>query len=332
MTRPGQYVLVALALTAALWPAALAHAESGTDTANVTLGNEAWYTFPDCPVAGVCLPSMASSYPADTLHVAVSGGRETARTYLALAAAPLPSGSTITGGDLLLPLDTTTANNGSLNPELSDLVVCTTSSSITPTSASTATPPAVNCLAKAIAKIVGTPATALDVNLAPLATALNQPHTNLVLMAGDISKTNANYHVVFSSNRRPSPPVAPPSLTLTYRSAPQPASPSASGSSGPQPSPGEPQTTGALPASTSLNPGSPPVPPSLGLTPPQVAVQAPALPSQGSPAVVPLGGAGAPITPSADSQQRIYDYPAVFLLPLVLVAGVVGLGRQLTRL
>ncbi|MCU1586873.1 MAG: hypothetical protein JWN31_366, partial [Frankiales bacterium] len=35
--------------------------------------------------------------------------------------------------------------------------------------------------------------------------------------------------------------------------------------------------------------------------------------------------------PLSGAQARVFDYPAVFLVPLILLAGWFGFGRQLTR-
>jgi hypothetical protein len=324
-TSHARLTAVAVAVTAATTALCFttpAHADGAQRTASVAFDTESWYSVPICPQPAACLPSTADTYPADTLHVAVTAGDESARTYLALPSDAVPPGSTLTGGNLKLPLDTLTAGSGSSAPDLANLQVCTTTAAVPITSGSTAPPPAASCVHHALAKIVGTPASELDVNLTPILATLNQPHTSLVLTAADIGMPNANWHVVFSSDTRSSPPVAPPSLTLTYLAA-------TTSSSGPLLSaPTVPPAYDSPPGTTAIEAA----PPLLNGAPTQASVPNPTTaPAALGPAPVTLGGNVRAVTPLGNAQTKVFDYPAVFLLPLVLLAGVFGFGRQLTR-
>src|SRR5205823_10646462 len=79
-------------------------------------------------------------YPEDTLHVSVTAGQETARTYIAFY---LPA-SNLTGGTLTLPLDTS-PSDGSVAPDTADLTACLVTHSFKPVRGSLETPPPANC-------------------------------------------------------------------------------------------------------------------------------------------------------------------------------------------
>ncbi|MBW3661722.1 MAG: hypothetical protein KY469_01375 [Actinobacteria bacterium] len=98
---------------------------------------EAWYrgnlTEADEPLCILPCPELAvpeSPQAEDTLHVGVSAGRETARTYFSLDLSGLASGSTLTGGTVRLPV--AGADAGTTSPELADLIACAVDSFVHP--------------------------------------------------------------------------------------------------------------------------------------------------------------------------------------------------------
>src|SRR5439155_14439957 len=119
-------------------PAAAAQGSAPT----VFMSTEAWYDeTPPCVSLIDCSAAPAATpYPEDTLHVSVTAGQETARTYVAFY---LPA-SNLTGGTLTLPLDTS-SSDGSVAPDTADLTACVVTHSFKPVRGSLETPPPANC-------------------------------------------------------------------------------------------------------------------------------------------------------------------------------------------
>lgn len=135
MRHSGTRLGVVLSLTVAFGlVVATSAAAAGT---KVSMQNEAWYETspaddpdegdPTCTLPTGCAPPPNSpagaAFPADTLQVAISGGRETARTFLALDKSGLPKGKVATGGTLTMPILTDQAS-GSVVPEQAKLRAC----------------------------------------------------------------------------------------------------------------------------------------------------------------------------------------------------------------
>ena len=77
---------------------------------------QAWYAqAPPCAAIDCSIVPLVTPYPEDTLHVSISGGQETARTYLAFPLT-VPAHSRLVGGELVLPIDADPAH-GSVTPE-----------------------------------------------------------------------------------------------------------------------------------------------------------------------------------------------------------------------
>lgn len=105
----------------------------------VTPRAEAWYrstlgisvgNSPTCDTPVGCGPAVPpevqsppSQYPADTLHVGLTGGFEDARTYVTLDFSTLDPGADILGGTLSLPIDET-PESGTVAPELAEIRAC----------------------------------------------------------------------------------------------------------------------------------------------------------------------------------------------------------------
>src|SRR5438874_13780058 len=93
-------------------------------TITLTMSTEAWYQEPppcvsliDCSAA-----PAAGPYPQDTVQVSVTGGQETARTYLAFRLL-VPFGASLLAGTLSLPVD---QDPGSppVQPDHADMPAC----------------------------------------------------------------------------------------------------------------------------------------------------------------------------------------------------------------
>lgn len=115
-------------------------AAGDSGTASAATSAEAWYTTtgeceapaecspPSTPVPApapspVPAPAPSSPYPEDTLHTAISAGRPSAATYVALDTSAIPPGSVLTGGTMTLPLDSK-PGDGSISPDKAKLQVC----------------------------------------------------------------------------------------------------------------------------------------------------------------------------------------------------------------
>jgi hypothetical protein len=292
----------------------LAHA--GTETSTVNPGVEAWYQpNPTCtsPLgciglgtlpAGPPAPIPLTAYPAGSMHVAVDGGQETARTYLSFS---LPLFDvTLTGASLDIPLDLAQAD-GSVTPDVAQIQVCSFQGGLTAANGSIDTPPTASCAASAKASYVPTSTPHLHADLTPLLGALSSG-AGLVLLpdAASVAPTDT-WHVVFSAHDRADAAKTPPAaMTVTLT---------------PVETPDLDEPTVTPPVSTGVAPpplGSVSVPPPVG---------APQQPTVNNPAPqVPVQA-----LPQARTITVGYAYPIVWLLPLAFLLAVPVVARSLTR-
>lgn len=288
----------------------IAHAADAAHQ-TVTPSVEAWFRpNPTCQLATGCvgtdsLPTQppttvpSTPFPTGSLHVAVSGGEETARTYLSFTL-PLFD-ATLTAASLDVPLDTAPAD-GSVSPERSEVRVCSFQGPLTAANGSVDNPPTADCTHRAEATYVSTATPKLHVDLTPLLSALSSG-AGLVLLPGATAQTDA-WHVVFSAHDRTDAAKTPPA-TMTVTLAPT-TKPTLQGHS------------------RAVQPPSANPPSALGtVTVPGVPAEAPQAPTVANPA------------PQAVPQARMvtvgYAYPAVWLLPLALLLTVPIVARTLTR-
>lgn len=321
----GWYALPLVLTGAALAPGALAvqsagaSASGGTSTARetvVALGAEAWYSSPKLCIASICLPipsPFPQVYPAGTLHIGAAGGSESARSYLALRR-PLPPSTSISGGTLRLPLDTSPLD-GSLAPDLAKVEACTTTTPIKAVEAATTPPPPVDCQGAPVSHLIGTPAVELDIDLKPIAARLEKRGTSLALLP--VLSLGATFDVTVSADTRPKGSATTPVLILDNATTD-----GAAAGSPPTPAPSNPAPS---PSGTSAASDSGPAPSiaAPGLAPPPRASEAP-----GEAASEPVI---APRLVALPSRARGFDYPVVFLVPLLVLAALLVFGRQLTR-
>ena len=190
----------------------IAHAE--TENQTVTPSVEAWYQpNPTCalPVGCVGLGSLPvqppvappaeipfTLFPAGSMHVAVDGGQETARSYLSFS---LPLFDvTLTAASLDIPLDLAQAD-GSITPESAQLQVCSFQGSITAANGSIEAPPTAACTKSAKASYVPTGTPRLHADLTPLLGDLAAGAGLVLLPDAAVAQTDA-WHVVFSAHDR----------------------------------------------------------------------------------------------------------------------------------
>ena len=324
---------VPLAFAALLLPASQAGADSSVKT---PVSAEAWYRplpvplpdLPCAPAAGCVVPPVvlpaANPYPAQTLHVGASGGAEEARTYVSLDTASLPFGVEVAGGTLVLPvLADPTA--GTLAPETAEIQVCPATAAVQDgVEGSVGGAPGVDCTTASTAKFSpasgATPAK-FTVDLKPFAAGIAAGISSFgvlpVVEAGDA----ATWHVAFSRrDREGGAPIAAELLVAGSDSGEDvgtdlpPVVDAGSGDSGEPPS----FDTGSLGSGTT---------PDLGIdSPPLTAPQTPLAPE-----VSPEVPAPDTVVPVAAEFDGPLEYTPLFLLPLLLAAGVFWVGRAYTR-
>ena len=175
---------------------------------------ESWYnTTPACVSLVDCstLPPV-TPYPEDTLHVATSGGEETAGTYLSFAPA-LPLGAVIQGGTLTLPVDTE-PSHGSASPETARIIACLTTPEFDETRGSFEKPPDADCEVRKSA-LYSEKRALFEVELSRFAAHWTVGEVALALLPSEQSAEGANtWRVVFpasesDSNASPGPEPSP---------------------------------------------------------------------------------------------------------------------------
>jgi hypothetical protein len=318
MNKTVRFVTAAFVLgSASIGFVPIAQAETSTQT--VSPSTEAWYQpNPTCglPVGCVGLGSLpaplpvappaevpTSPYPAGSMHVAVEGGQETARSYLALS---LPIFDVVLKGAVLdVPLDVAQAD-GSVAPDTAKVAVCTFSGSITAANGSIETPPAADCGNAVPASYVATPQPHLHADLGKMLASLSAG-AGLALLpdASKVAPTDA-WHVTFSSHDRADAAKTPPA-SLTITTEPMPETPEVEVPE----APAAPTTTVEQPATTDFPPLAP-------TTEVPTGTQQPTTPQP-------------QFQPQATTVTVGYAYPTVWLLPLAFLIVIPLVARALTR-
>jgi hypothetical protein len=281
-------------------------------TATVGDTAEAWYAASPvdlCTTPLGCPPPQlpSSPYPADTLHVGIAGGQETARTYVVPNLLALPLGATLTDGTMTLPV-ATDSQAGTVGADSAKILACLATKPVTDgAQGSTEAPPDVDCKTSAALKY-DAKKSVFTADLAPLIAAWSkgapQFGIGLVPDTGKAQPSDA-WHVTFNGRKR-----AGKHITSTIAFTPPP--PIAQTTTAPQP------TTPAVPPSVSNN-----TTPNV-LLPPTQTQQPPAAAPQVAPSQQPLAQQPVALT-------REFQYPMAFLMPLALLAGAVFFVRLFTR-
>lgn len=293
-------------------------AQAATDTV-LTPTTEGWYQpNPSCASPLGCQPPptqppSTSPYPARSMHIGLSAGQETARSYLGL---PLTGViGTATAATLTVPLDTT-QGGGSTSPELAKIQVCLTTAALTAVDGSFDAPPKTECTATAAVAYVATPEPHLQADLAPLLNAL--PTATGIVLLPDATKAapTDSWRVVFSAHDRTDSAKTPPAaVTLTLQNLPANAP-----ITGPVFTPADKSNSGFAAVDPPAGTGFAPLP---SINPP---VTATAVPAVEPPTTINT-------TPLTQPQTVTfgYAYPGVWLLPLVFLILVPTIGQALTK-
>jgi hypothetical protein len=274
---------------------------------------EAWYSAPSgslcLPLVG-CLPlplplTLPSplSFPAGTLHVGVTLGSESARSYV-VPSLPVDAANLPSSGTLVLPVDSSPLA-GTLDLGSSRIQACLTTGRApaqpAAKAASAGSPPSIDCK-------VSTPARydaaikAFRVDLTPfLATWRHgRPEHGIALVPGLSGGDRlAEWQVAFDGKGSTSPTIY--SLLAN------------TGAGGPTATPTPSANTTTPPAASS---------------PPTITVPLPGvggvLPPVAPPAIAPPAQAVYLVSPTR------FRYPAIFIAPLAILAGVIFFGRLFT--
>lgn len=302
---------------------------------------EAWYASTpvvNCASPVGCppvAPPATNSYPANTLHVGVSNGQETARSYVQPDLSGIPISQMAISGTMSLPL-ATIAGSGNSNTSSASLEACLATAAFPDgVQGSTGAEPKIDCSVHAKVK-VGKKAFTLD--LTPFLAAWNAglPEYGIALIP-DLTGASplTSWQVAFNGRKLKGATHISSALTLTSAgssgttpggtftgsSGTGPSASAGSGLSLPSGSTGSSAATG-LPASSSLN---------LGTLPNSAAG---ALPTTSGQAPVLAGPASARPTIQAGGPQLIrnagFQYPEAMLLPLAFLVGLVLVVKLLT--
>jgi hypothetical protein len=284
----------------------VAHSAAGPATESPQITTAAWFQ-PDplCSTPLGCgaipLPAL-SPYPKGTYHVGAALGRQTARAFIGVSLTK--RAQTARGGTLSIPLDTNPAD-GSVAPSTAAINVCVIYQSLTSVEGAFVGAPTPNCLPAAPAKYVAKPAPHLVADLAPLGGKLGGVR-GFALLPASASPTSA-WHVVFKLPTDAAPKSELPKLTLLIgnKAAAHPAKP--------QPSAHHHNGAGSSGEAVPAGP-APELPPAVTST----------QPGNPDPVVAPTRTAGHYVTIG-------YQYPEIWLLPLVLIVLVPFTIRAMTR-
>jgi hypothetical protein len=259
------------------------------------------------PVAPPTAPPPASPYPSGTLHIGWASATETARAYLSF---PLTGVGRVSAATLDVPLDTAPAD-GDTQSSTAKVQACLVSGDIVKVEGSFLQPPAVSCKQHATLVYKDTPAPHLTGDLTPLLSGLADA-SGIALLPDALANTGTDaWRVVLSAHDRVDAAKTPP-VTLTVTSDDVEDVTTFDASPPPVASPDLDGAVATPDLGTALAPG-----PSL---PEAVAVPPPTTTQPVSNAV-----------PQASTVRFGFQYPAVFLLPLVMLVLVPLAARALTR-
>lgn len=281
-------------------------------TATVADSAEAWYASSPIDICSTplgCPPAQVptSPYPANTLHVGVAGGQETARTYLAPNLLTLPFGATFVSGTMTLPV-TTDNSAGTTSPDTAKIQACLAAAPIADgTEGSTQAPPKTDCKTSAPLKYDAKKAVfTLDLSKFLTAWSHGTPELGLALLPASAGPTDA-WHVSFNGKKFSGAHIG---STIVYTPPPPITNPVG-------------QTTAPPPVTPPATTPVPQTPPSVSLPAPTTATAPVSPPQVATPTAAP------PVQQVALSQQ--FQYPLAFLLPIALLAGGVFFIRLFTR-
>jgi hypothetical protein len=317
--------------TAVLWAPVAHPAES--KKVEIETAVEAWYHTADdtvlpSPAPVPVAPEPANPYAEDTLHVAIAGGQEEARTYITLDLADLPTPFELGEAILTLPID---PNDGSLNADTSRVQVCLSDLSAKSQEGSFESPPKPDCKTSAPASYFKEPFPHLRADITDFGDDL--AFSGLAILPTDRAKEKQDtWHVAFYGKKNKAKEAKPITAKLTILPAEDPfdldgptAPPLDGGSTG--------ETGGGEAPSFDSGGGSI----DLGF---QDSASGPSLdpaePAQNEPAPEPVEPGDDPevaAAPELDLTTNEVEpaYTIVWALPLLLLALSLYLGPALTR-
>lgn len=292
----------------------LASANTAPTSSTVGVRSEAWYDLPaTCTLPTGCVP-LPNVLPADTLHVGVIAGVTTSVSALLLDRSNLPPGATLAGGTLALPVDPAVSDL-SFMPETAGFKACLLTAPFTAGEGLTTSPPSGDCNVSNPATYEASPTPRFTLDLAPflVAWSAGSPDDGLLLEPFATAATDhATWQVAFfGSSNATAAATSKITASVDYVISALPASP---------PPPATPPTSPVSTPDTSTS------------TTTSDTVRA-ALPAPGAAAPTPVvAPAGTPTTSStAGFAGNGYAYPAIWLLPIALIAGCAWIGRLLTK-
>jgi len=314
------YLLIGL-LAQSLLAGATAQTEE-RETITVTIFKGAWFARaePCLSVIDCAALPPASPYPEGTLHVALSGGEETARSYIALSFI-LPLDAELTGGSLELPVDTDPAH-GSVAPETADLIACLADRKFKPVRGSLEKPPPTKCAVRRGA-IYNEEKTAFVVDLDRFVDEWDGGIAALALRPSDSALAGTeSWHVVFPADEKAASDAPIIEATLVYT---VPADATGGFDFGSEP---EPEPVDSDPGSVSSF-----TPPSFDTAAGPPIAQAEPVPS--SPPVASQPVDAQPVSAVSASTAGFagegFAYPIIWAFPLILLVGYGLIGRALTK-
>jgi hypothetical protein len=275
---------------------------------------EAWYAVPSgslcLPIIG-CLPvplPLPSGYPAGTLHVGLTAGKESARAYVVPAATGAVKRGVVAGGSLILPIDSSPlAGTAGLSSAKIDacLTIGTLPAHATASAALSGIPPKADCHVSARA-VYDKSSDDFSVDLSRFAARWQRgaPYRGIALVpvASGVGLLD-NWQVAFDGKGSKAAAVVH-SLIADV----------------PSHGPG----AGSLPTA-SASPATQPA----SATPPGIAFPAPGTQTEVPPVSPPQ------VAPTAQAsvyliRSKRFRYPAIFIAPLAILAGVIFFGRLFT--
>ena len=317
MIRARKLLVVSLAATASVISIGALRGAKADTPGSVGDSAEAWYdssqaTICSSPVGCPPITLPTDSYPANTLHIGVTAGNETARTYLMPDLSSYLGGPLPVSGTMTLPL-ATASGNGNSNDSAATIEACL-ATGVFPDGAhgSTSSPPAVQC---AVHSALHYATTSFTLDLGPFLSAWSSgaPQYGIALIP-DSSQTGPTsvWHVAFNGRKLSDAP----HISSTF--APVDASTATTIA---------PVATITPPVSTpAVNAPAISAPPSV--TPPAAVTQSPsvaALPTTTLPAPAPASNQQ--FEPAVATGG--FQYPEIMAFPLVLGAVMVFVLRLL---
>jgi hypothetical protein len=294
------------------------------ETVTATIFKGAWFARAEpCLTVIDCAPlPPVSPWPEDTLHVAVSGGEETARSYLALSFL-LPFDAELVGGTLELPVDTD-PTHGSVAPETADLVACMADQRFKPVRGSFEEPPPTKCAVRKGA-FYDEEKTAFVVDLNRFVADWDEGIAALALRPSDSALAgNESWRVVFPADEEAADDAPIITATLVY-TVPEDSTTVPGFDPAPPPEP-EPFDPGSSSVSSGIAPSfDTAAAPPLAQTEP--VPSAPPTPSQ----PIDTQPASAVAASTAGFAGEGFAYPIVWAFPLILLVGYGLIGRALTK-